>query len=1057
MSRRNRATLVLIALAIVAPAAAVVSVRAQDCTVAVRPSWKPRVEFPYDSFQHEAGLASTSSTWIKLTILDCDPDAVYFQDSNAFTFHFDFATQELDPLRGLTREEFDRITLHAEGQEAVLGAVIYPRVFGAPFPQEFGIQLVRHDPYGGPELVAILERITAAVDAPEGVRAFYFPTFEQEASARENEDLLRSHGFELSSAARWAADDVVYAPGWAIGRLRFVPADDIDPAYRRGELRAGDILLTDGIPAEIPFVAGILSLRPATPSSHVAILAGNFGVPFAHLVRPADRDRARTLDGRRVILRAHPDASSPDVRLLDVEDQLDEATTAELLALKDLPPLAITRKETRGEYFLPVAGLGLGDSRYAGGKASNYALLLEAIPERVRPAGVFTFDLWDAFLDQPFAGGRTLRDEVDARLAPFDDFPPADAGALFTALEGVQELFQDDDLSHFSSELRDAILTALSDERLGFDPEQKIRFRSSTNVEDAEQFTGAGLYESFSGCLADDLDGDDLGPSACDSTSEKERGVLRAIRRVFASFYNANAFLERRRWKVDEDDVGMAVLVHHSFPDETELANGVATLSIDSFERVKFVSQPEAVSVTNPDETATPEVVVVDFFTGGKSARLEEHAGLLVLGETVLEWKSEYFALADLCRAVAGEYRKRLGAVPLELDFEYKKIEGEGLVLKQVRRLPVATGGGAVTPFLVNEPMTLETFEGESSHFLSIQRLKSTWELETRNMWLTPENLAGGLYSTIHVEATDGCTVFELGGPGFPANAVHSHDGTSATTRFELADLPNPRTYTLVTGPVPLSVPSSVPPVFTQRDFFSRFVTVEHESEVLGPDEQGGVGPVRNESITIVEELEPSDSDILAERIVEDGDVRVEIAFYWPPPPAGPVAGYTAPLVRWVETRITGLTSEPLVLHGEYSQTYRPEHHNFAENFFFVPSLDPEVSATALAELREEDVHAIHVLADGGASQIKLYGARELGETCHCDPVPRGDVNADGHRDLSDGIYLLRYLFADGPPPLVPSPRADLNADGKLDISDPVFLFRFLFLGGESPPVDCEP
>ena len=28
----------------------------------------------------------------------------------------------------------------------------------------------------------------------------------------------------------------------------------------------------------------------------------------------------------------------------------------------------------------------------------------------------------------------------------------------------------------------------------GFDPMQKIRFRSSTNVEDAQTFVGAGLY-----------------------------------------------------------------------------------------------------------------------------------------------------------------------------------------------------------------------------------------------------------------------------------------------------------------------------------------------------------------------------------------------------------------------------------------------------------------------------------------------------------------------------------------------------------------------------------
>jgi hypothetical protein len=36
----------------------------------------------------------------------------------------------------------------------------------------------------------------------------------------------------------------------------------------------------------------------------------------------------------------------------------------------------------------------------------------------------------------------------------------------------------------------------------------------------------------------------------------------------FASFYNDNAFLERLKHGVNEARVGMALLVHHSYPDE---------------------------------------------------------------------------------------------------------------------------------------------------------------------------------------------------------------------------------------------------------------------------------------------------------------------------------------------------------------------------------------------------------------------------------------------------------------------------------------------------------
>ena len=116
-------------------------------------------------------------------------------------------------------------------------------------------------------------------------------------------------------------------------------------------------------------------------------------------------------------------------------------------------------------------------------------------------------------------------------------------------------------------------------------------------MEDSDQFSGAGLYGSWSGCLADDLDDDDVGPSLCDATKVKERGVFRAIRLVFSSFYNESATLERMRHGVDEHDVGMAVLVHHSFPDEIERANGVATLTqTGGVRRMLLVTQLGAVS-----------------------------------------------------------------------------------------------------------------------------------------------------------------------------------------------------------------------------------------------------------------------------------------------------------------------------------------------------------------------------------------------------------------------------------------------------------------------------
>jgi len=70
----------------------------------------------------------------------------------------------------------------------------------------------------------------------------------------------------------------------------------------------------------------------------------------------------------------------------------------------------------------------------------------------------------------------------------------------------------------------------------------------------------------------------------------------------------------------------------------------------------------------------------------------------------------------------------------------------------------------------------------------------------------------------------------------------------------------------------------------------------------------------------------------------------------------------TAPLIRWNWTTIEGLTTEPIVLEGYYSQTYRPEHHNIVENFLFEPRLEPGISDDMLSELADLNVRFIHMI-----------------------------------------------------------------------------------------------
>jgi hypothetical protein len=64
-----------------------------------------------------------------------------------------------------------------------------------------------------------------------------------------------------------------------------------------------------------------------------------------------------------------------------------------------------------------------------------------------------------------------------------------------------------------------------------------------------------------------------------------------------------------------------------------------------------------------------------------------------------------------------------------------------------------------------------------------------------------------------------------------------------------------------------------------------------------------------------------------------------------------------------------------------------------------------------------------------------------------------GDCAGDGMVDIADVIYLINYLFINGPPP---NPRdvGDANSDGYINVGDIIYLLNYLFVSGPPP---CEP
>ncbi len=936
--------------------------------------WKNHAVFPADPLlSPEPGWDRFEPRWLKFTLVLAEPGRVYFQDSTRYPFHYEFAVARLAAFAGLSRAAFDAVTLRRATQQAVLGAVLF-----APGElREIGIQFVGRDPYPPEQVAAWFEPVAAVIEAPPGTRIFYFPTYEQQAVAEANREFFAQRGIELGSTARWRADDECYSPGWALGRLSWVPVNELSAAYADGRLRPDDLLLLEAVPAEIPPVAGVLTLAPATPNAHVAILARSFGVPFARVAAEPAQATLKTWAGQEVALRVEQDLWGCRVKVVNVQGQLTPEQRAELLALKRPPPLKLTAKQALGQISVSAEGLRPADIRYVGGKAASFGLLRRALPTNSpAPALALTFDLWDAFLDQTLPGGQTLRATIAERLAGFT-WPP-DLPRLRAALDDLRTRIRQ--TADFSPAHKAAILQALA--QAGLDPDRKIRFRSSTNVEDSEQFSGAGLYDSYSGCLADDLDGDNAGPSACDPAEPNERGVFRALRRVYASFYNENAFLERLRHGVDEATVGMAVLVHPSTPDAIELANGVATVEVDKRFAdwrgltLRLVTQPGAASVTNPEPNAQPEVVRAESWNEDQvTLGLERGSGLLPLGATVLEWEREYRELVRLLdratRAFEAEFPAKRA---FTLDFEYKKVAPEGMLrVKQIREVPRPPASAPPEPWLLNETHQWTVHQGEYGELFANHRLKSWWQFQTATLRLTPPNLAASPLRRLAV------TLLAGGEPTHRAAALAElpeyetgRDGADWVDRWVWGEGVERQSWMLRTS-LPLErPPGSAPLVFLSDGRLELTVTHARPRPVL---DWSGPATTLTDTVLLVPREPVGPRSLRQVRRLTGKGLSVETEFYWPPSPTGPVAGYTAPLQAWIETRLTGLTSRPLVLRDEFAQTYRPGHHNFTEDFLFDPHLEPGLDPALLAELRARNIRGLAVrVGTGETAEFWLWG-----------------------------------------------------------------------------------
>lgn len=431
-----------------------------------------------------------------------DHDRMYYADSKRYKLHRDFVNGAYLSLE--TGQKFFADNYLSSNRRFVMGTVAYQTPV-----RRWTFEFWEGDTIPAPLLALAATRIRNTFFAPV---AFKPNSLQQEETSASVPGLARL----LPDAIVRPSDYQPLNKARAIGRLRVLGHWD-----ENADIQSGEIVVLDEAPVDLPPVAGLITARPASPLSHINLRARSWGIPNAYIAHAASVLTA--YDGQTVVfetrsdqyLIGHPSA----VEMAQHQARLD-AHEALMTPRLDLGVTALA---------------GLSSQRASsvtayGAKSANLGEVLHAHLSGVQVPDGFTlpFFRYVQFIRQ---------NGLDAQIAALLHDPQfaRDPALRRRRLADLRAQFQ---AGRMADDLQRDILTRVHAQYAG----QGLFVRSSTNSEDLPSFNGAGLYTTV--------------PNA-----RTDAQILDAVKTVWASVWNAEAYEARQRAGIDHRKVAMAVLI----------------------------------------------------------------------------------------------------------------------------------------------------------------------------------------------------------------------------------------------------------------------------------------------------------------------------------------------------------------------------------------------------------------------------------------------------------------------------------------------------------------
>ncbi len=520
--------------------------------------------FSMDSFNALSGVLG-GTPFVKL-VLERTNKQAHFLNNNHYQLHAAYIAEKLIKLSTdevYSRiDEFNNLFYHQTDRPYFLGILARHQAENNYF---FTLETVEVDSMDGTSLIEFYKCIRDVVDA--SYRLFLKPAnIQQEAIVRDipAKDLPRIFDHEMSSSKHF----IPLNAGKAQGRIRlFNSIEQFRDSY--DTIRWYDILVMDRIPEDIPRIQGIINSNYTTPLSHTNVLAHGWEIPNSVWLEAKENLQQQGMINNWVEYTVGLDASEIEIKSIPTPTEEPprphwtslriqlESPQIDEVEIKSLDQLRHTDRDCYGTKAANIGEmlhlLKRGSTRMIGyynvqrpprenlrSYLANYLKCgihndleekaLEFFQNNVRiPRGIAL----------PFSLQRTVLEKHPAiqqqigRLKLALELDSERAGAICVQLQNMIRKMKLD------SETRDLIDAKIVKHLAGA---SHFVVRSSSNAEDLENFSAAGIYESHNNV----------------ATADK---VFAGIKNVWASLVSPRSTRLRQEVGISLEDAYMGVII----------------------------------------------------------------------------------------------------------------------------------------------------------------------------------------------------------------------------------------------------------------------------------------------------------------------------------------------------------------------------------------------------------------------------------------------------------------------------------------------------------------